>query len=222
MNLPNQETAADQFNLMQELGDCHTSIGNYHQASRHYERAAALGPDEPGPYLGLGVIALQNNLLDDAEIAFRVACRLDPASSRAYAGLAMVAQRMGQVKEAFECYLKSLELDTNNLTALLGLFQTSCEMGSFAEIIHYLKIYLRMHPNDTAVMFTLAALHMRDGSLEQARNLLLQVVGLDPQNNDAANVLEEVEHTLCCQSNQAAVSSLAFEMAGGMWASSQV
>jgi Flp pilus assembly protein TadD len=213
MNLPDQDILCDQFNTIQELGDCHASVGNYHQASRHYERAAALEPDEPGPYVGLGVIALQNNLLDDAEIAFRVACRLDPTSSRAYAGLAMVAQRMGRTKEAFDGYLKSLERDTNNLTALLGLFQTSCQMGSFAEVIHYLKIYLRMHPDDTAVMFTLAALYMRDGGLEQAKQLLLQVVQLDPDNKDAANVLEEVEHTLNRSIHEPMDSSLLFNIA---------
>ncbi len=221
MSQSNQETVCPQFDLMQELGDCHVSVGNYHQASRHYERAASLEPDAPGPYVGLGVIALQNNRLEDADIAFRVACRLDPASSRAHAGLAMVAQRMGRTKEAFDCYLKSLEHDTNNLTALLGLFQTSCEMGSFAEVIHYLKIYLRMHPDDTAVMFTLAALHMRDGSLEQAKALLLQVVHLDPNNKDAVNVLEEVEHTLNRQSDSAAASRLACCMASEHWAAMQ-
>ncbi|MHC4424340.1 MAG: tetratricopeptide repeat protein, partial [Planctomycetota bacterium] len=167
------------------------------------EKAASLGPDESRPYVGLGVVALQRDFLDDAETAFRVASRLDINCAKAYAGLAMVAQQRGDYKQAFEMYLKCLELDTDNLTALLGLFQTSCQMGSFAKVIHYLEVYLNMHPEDTSVMFSLAALYMKDGRFERSKKILLDVLALDPANKDAANLLEEVEHDLA-QTKQAA------------------
>jgi tetratricopeptide (TPR) repeat protein len=184
------------YEVLQELGDCYTSVGNYSQAHRCYEKAASLGPDEPGPYVGLGVAALQVDRLEDAEIAFRVACRLDSKCAKAYAGLAMVAQQRRDYPQAFDLYMKSLELDTNNITALLGLFQVSCEMGSFAKVIYYLQVYLQMHPGDTSVMFALSALYHKDGKIEQARGMLQDLLVLEPANQDAANLLEEVEHTL--------------------------
>jgi len=203
-NADQQYNSTQHYEVLQQLGDCYTSVGNYAEAQRHYEKAASLGPDEPGPYIGLGVVALQKNLLDDAEISFRVACRLEPNCARAYAGLAMVAQQRADYKQAFEMYLKSLELDSDNLIALLGLFQTSCQMGSFAKVTHYLEVYLNMHPGDTSVMFPLAALYMKDGRLEQSKKTLLDLLALDPDNNDAANLLEEVEHSLA-QMKQAGV-----------------
>jgi len=184
------------FDIVQEIGDCHTSVGNYRLARQHYDRAASLEPDAPQPYIGLGVIALQNDQLEDADIAFRVAARLAPRNSQAWAGSAMVAQRQGNFKHAFELYLKSLELDTDNLGALLGLFQTSCQMGSFAQVIHYLEVYLRTHPSDASVMFSLAALYMKDGYSKKCRQLLTRVVQLDPTNQDAVNLLEEAEYNL--------------------------
>lgn len=195
-NVDEQHDSTQHYEVLQELGDCYASVGNYSQAQQYYEKAAVLSPDEADPYVGLGVVALQKNLLDDAEIAFRVACRLNTNCAKAYAGFAMVAQQRTDYKQAFEMYLKSLELDTDNLIAILGLFQTSCQMGSFAKVIHYLEIYLNMHPGDTSVMFPLAALYMKDGKFEESKNILLNLLSLDENHKDAANLLEEVEHSL--------------------------
>lgn len=191
-----QHNSTQHYEVLQELGDCYTSVGNYTQAQQYYEKAAVLAPDEPNPYVGLGVVALQKNLLDDAEIAFRVACRLDANCAKAYTGFAMVAQQRADYKRAFEMYLKSLELDTDNLIALLGLFQTSCQMGSFAKVTYYLEVYLNMHPGDTSVMFSLAALYMKDGRFEQSKEILSNILAVDRNHKDAAELLEEVEHSL--------------------------
>jgi DNA-binding SARP family transcriptional activator len=92
--------------------------------------------------------------------------------------------------------MKALQLDTDNITALLGLFQVSCEMGSFAKVTHYLEVYLEMHPGDTAVMFALAALYLKDGRPAPAQAMLRNLLALEPGHADAAKLLEEVEHTL--------------------------
>ncbi|MFA5423889.1 MAG: tetratricopeptide repeat protein [Phycisphaerae bacterium] len=184
------------YEVMKEMGDCYTSNGDYEKAKRCYEKASTLGPDEAGPYIGLGVIAFQNELLDDAEIAFRVACRLNKNCAEGWSGLAMVEQKRDNCQKAFEYYLKCLELDTDNLTALLGLFQASSRMGSFEKVIHYLQVYLDMHPADTSVMFTLAALYMKDARLKESKRMLLNLLALEPDNKDAANLLEEVEHNM--------------------------
>ena len=184
------------YEALRELGDCYPSVGRYGQAQQCYEQAASLEPDEPGPYLGLGVAALQTGRLEDAEIAFRVACRLDSRCARAYAGLAMVARQRGDLPLAFDHYMKSLELDADNIVVLLGLFQVSCAMGSFAKVISYLEIYLSMHPGDPSVMFALAALYLKDGRSGQARTMLHSLLEAEPTHREAANLLEEVEHIL--------------------------
>jgi tetratricopeptide (TPR) repeat protein len=135
----------------------------------------------------------------------------------------MIAQRKSDYKVAFEMYLKSLELDVDNLTALLGLFQASCQMGSFEKVIHYLEVYLDMHPGDTSVMFSLAALYMKDGRLELSRKVLLDVLALVPSNTDAAELLEEVDHSLaqrsddrnCMESSQIGSGGMAQPSCGG-------
>ena len=205
-NVDRQRDSTQHYEALQEMGDCYASVGNYKLAQKCYNKAAVLSPDAPDPYVGLGVVALQNNQLDEAEIAFRVACRLDANCAKAYAGLGLTAQQRTDYKQAFEMYLKCLELDTENLIAILGLFQASCQMGSFAQVIHYLKVYLNMHPGDTSVMFPLAALYMKDGRFEESKKVLLDVLTLDENHKDATNLLEEVEHSLA-QENQAGIQT---------------
>lgn len=202
MDLTRQDTIIPEagltqhYDVLKELGDCYASVSRYDQAQQCYEKAANLAPDEAGPYVGLGVVALQQNLLQEAETAFKVARRLNRNCPEAYCGLAMVYQQRADYEQAFEMYLKCLELDTDNLTALLGLFQTSCQMGSFCKVIGYLETYLDMHPGDTAVMFCLGTLYMKEGRCGPAKRILSDVLVLEPGNKDAANLLEEVEHKL--------------------------
>lgn len=191
MHAEHYNTAID-IRELQQLADSFLSVGDLDQAQGCYEKAAVLDPDAPAPYVGLAAVALRKHRLDDARLAFRVACRLDPRCAKAYEGLGRVAQQNEDFETAFEMYLKCLELDTNNLVALLGLFQASSQMGSFAKIIHYLEVYLTMHPGDTAVMFTLATLYIKEDRCGQAKAMLESIRAISPDNTDAQNLLEEL------------------------------
>ncbi|MHC4728225.1 MAG: tetratricopeptide repeat protein, partial [Planctomycetota bacterium] len=67
---------------------------------------------------------------------------------------------------------------------------------SFSKVIYYLEVYLDAHPGDITVMFCLATLQLKDKQPQKARQLLLDILALDADNTDAANLLEEAEHTL--------------------------
>jgi Flp pilus assembly protein TadD len=180
---------SQKYEVLRELGDCYTSVGNCGQAQHCYEKAASLGPDEPEPYVGLGVAAIQRGSLNDADVAFGVACRLDPKCARAYAGRALVAQQRRDLPHALDLYVESLDLDNDNVTALLGLFQVSCEMNAFDRPIRYLEAYLQSHPGEIPVMFALAVSYLKAGRSEQCKTTLLNLLALDPDNVDAANLL---------------------------------
>jgi tetratricopeptide (TPR) repeat protein len=201
MDIARQTAGPDQgwdqhYDVLCELGDCYVSVGQAQQAKDCYEKAADLSPDGAEPYIGLGVIALQESRVEDARIAFRVALRLDGNSSRAYAGLAMIAQQRSLWNEASDLYLKSLELDGDNLTALLGLFQVSCQRRSFEKVIYYLDVYLNLHPGDASVMFCLAALHLKEGRSQKSCDILKDILVLDPGNGEASNLLEEAQQRI--------------------------
>ena len=185
-----------QYQALKELGDCYATLGEHQPARECYLKAAAMAPELAGPHVGLGVIELQLGRLEEAQHAFDLARCLDPTCAQAYGGLAMIRQQTGRHPTALEMYLKCLELDSDNLLALLGLFQTSCKMGTFAKIIHYLEVYLARHPHDASVLFCLATLYAREGLLERAKGLLREVLDLEPQKTEAADLLAEVQRNL--------------------------
>lgn len=187
------EEGVDQhYEVLKELGDCHASLGNYDRARQCYEEAALLAPKKPGPIIGLGVVGIQTGGLDQAERAFHQALEIDPECGEAYGGLAMIYQRRRDYSRAFDMYLACLNKDVDNLVALFGLFQTSCQMGSFAKVIHYLEVYLGLHPDDTSVLFCLATLYARDGRLCDAAQALETVLALESDNADAAGLLNDI------------------------------
>ena len=180
------------YNIIKELADCYAISGQLEQAADHYKLAAELAEDKPDPHVGLGTVAIQAGMFEQAEDEFKRARRIDPSCAEAYGGLAMVYQRIRDYPAAIEMYLKCMELDTDNLVALLGLFQTSCKLGTFEKIIHYLEIYLNKHPGDTAVMFCLASLYAREDRLEDAREILLNLLALEPDKSQAVELLEQI------------------------------
>jgi len=181
---------------LQKLGDYFASVNRYEKAESCYQKAIEIDPENPLVYVGLADIALVRGDRERAERYLDNALELDPECSAAYAQMAKLARKTGNYPLAFDAYLRCLKLDTDNLNALLGLFQVSCQMGSFAKVTFYLEQYLNSHPDDTSVMFCLGALYKKDNRLLSAQQILNSLLKLDPGNQDAKNLLEEIEHNI--------------------------
>jgi tetratricopeptide (TPR) repeat protein len=181
---------------LRELGDCFNAVQQYHKAETYYKKALNIDSQNPLIYTGLGNTALALSDYQSARDYFNTAISLDSKCSAAYAGLAGLARKTEDYCLAFDCYLNCLELDSDNLNALLGLFQTSCRMGSFEKVTYYLEHYLNTYPDDTSVMFCLAALYKKDNRLLSAQKILKSLLKLDPRNQDAENLLEEIDHSI--------------------------
>jgi tetratricopeptide (TPR) repeat protein len=191
-----EEGLDQRYEVLKELGDCHTALANHDRARHCYAEASLLAPDKAGPHVGRGVVALQTGAISEAEEAFTEAVRVDPGCAEAYCGLAMLRQQLKQFASAFDLYLRCLEKNPDNLVALLGLFQSSCQMGTFSKVIHYLEIYLERHSGDVSVLFCLATLYARDNRLTEARTALDAILALDPGHAEASALRKDVVEKL--------------------------
>jgi len=179
--------------ILKLMGDCRADGDEHDAAARLYRAAAAVDPESPAGYLGLGSLALQEDQLEAAVEFFSAAAGVDPGCSEAYSGLAITYHRQGRYPQALRMYLECLRLDGDNLLALLGLFKVSNLMGSFSEIIRYLRAYLDKHPQDASVMFCLASLYAREGRLEEARATAVEALRLRPDKAEARELIEQLD-----------------------------
>ncbi len=183
---------SNSYEEMQELGNCHLAMADLAKAKRCFSRAAAVAPDRAEPLVGLANVSFQLGNHEEAYRQFLRALELDPRCGGACAGLAMIYQQRDDCPNAFDMYLRALELEPDNLLALLGLFQMSRRMGTFKQIIHYLEVYRKGHPDDSAVLFCLASLYVQENHLLRARELLLEVLDLEPGKPEANALLSQV------------------------------
>jgi hypothetical protein len=53
-----------------------------------------------------------------------------------------------------------------------------------------------MHPGDVSVMFALATLYMKDRKFDESRNILRDILALQPEYCEATKLLEEIEREI--------------------------
>lgn len=192
MQEPRGELLSQHFEVCCELAECHCAMGDYTKAEGCYNEAAELCPERPEPHVGLGMLYLNMDLVRDARSAFERGLALDEDNGDALTGLAGTYVKEGEYDDAFDTYIRALKIDPDNLLALLGLFRTSCLMGSFAKVIYYLEHYLELHPGDPSVLFCLATLYVKEGSLPPARRMLDRILRAEPANVEAKALLAQI------------------------------
>ncbi len=185
---------ADDYDFLIRRAEYYLAANRFEPARLDYIKASLQAPHKPGPYVGLGLVALQTHDLQKARTAFETACRLDPACARAFCGLAIVNHTQSRSEQALGMYCRCLELDGDNITALLGLMELSAQHGRFKEIKRFLRQYAVRHPEDVASRLALAAVHLNEDQFAAAREVLMDVLIIEPRNATASAILEELAH----------------------------
>lgn len=188
------EGLCDEYELlMRRAGFCSAAAASEY-ARQCCIKASAVAPERSRPYLGLGIVSLQENDLDGARKAFETACRLDERCETGFCGLGIVYQQKGDCQKALSMYCRCLELDGDDMTALLGLLKTSHQTGDLDQIKHFLGQYLARYPDDTVIMLCLASVYLQAEEFDAARRMLVDMLILDPGNVTAVDLLEELDH----------------------------
>lgn len=105
------DAAPDRADLYFKLGLALNQSGDSRSAIVAYRRSIQLDPDDPSPYINLGLISMQHfGQAEEAEREFRHALALAPKDLAALANLGLALQDLGRHEEALDLYERALAL----------------------------------------------------------------------------------------------------------------
>jgi len=93
------------------LANFYLDVRDLEKAEAQYRAALGLEPNNPQSRLGLGLVLVEQNKLDEAIDLFRNLTKSHPKLSAAYNNLGVALEKKGLIEEAKVQYKKALELD---------------------------------------------------------------------------------------------------------------
>lgn len=143
------------------------------------------------PILSDAYLAYRSGKLDQAELAYQHAHRLDASNIDAILGLAVIAQRQGNDSLAAHYYAQALVLDPRNAVANAGM----SALTSASNPESRLKALLNEQPNSTALHFALGNKYAEQGRWSEAQQSYFNAYRLEPGNPQLAyNLAISLDH----------------------------
>ena len=150
-------------------------LGDLEKAEAELNRAHRLMPDNPGPLLGLAMVAIRQGDLEGAERFVALARERQPQESEIQFAQGEIKRLRGENDSAIQHFNRSIELDPQKMDARLSraaLLITSDQEEAAQEDIDYILTY---SPNNLQAIYLKAMILARAGKYAQA-SAELQVV----------------------------------------------
>ena len=183
-------------NLYRLIGDCFAKLGDNEAAKNAYIQAAELDPYAPKTYIGLGTIGLVKSSYDIAVLHFQKAVSLAPGDEMANLGLSLAFQGMGEIKEALSWAVKSLGINLDNTAAIFTMVKLAHQLEEYRDAIKILTRYLKSHPNDYNMIYTLSGIYFKIGKFNECLELVTQIVEVDPMDTKAHTLAQQARRAL--------------------------
>lgn len=176
------------YEINKELGECYLFMGDYDKAEEYYRKAAANNSSSPAPYMGLATVAVQRAELDKALVLYQKAASIEE-TDKAVCGMGLVLMEQGKHEEAFDKFSQALGKNAGNIVALNCLVREAYQLARVESVISYLEAALEVCEESEAVRVTLAGCLIYLGRNDEARVHLETVLGANPENTNAREMI---------------------------------
>ncbi|MFH1534281.1 MAG: tetratricopeptide repeat protein [Nitrospirota bacterium] len=105
-------------------------------------------------YSHQGLALYQQNLFEEAKVAYQKAVDLDPSRPERFVSLAQVYRSLGQLNNAIVALNKAIEIEEESLDFLFLLIDLQAELGNFNEALEMVGKVLELDPkNEEAISY---------------------------------------------------------------------
>ncbi len=177
------------YEINKELGECYLFMGELDKAEEYYKKAVSSNGVHPDPYLGLATVAVQRGELDNAELMYQKAHKIE-ASDKSLSGLGLIKMENGHKEEAHALFVEAIRMNPENMVALYSLVRLGHELERVSETIPFLEAYLEIDAAKHEVRYSLAGClactDQKDAAVEQ----LEKILEMSPDYADAKEMLQ--------------------------------
>jgi tetratricopeptide (TPR) repeat protein len=191
-----------EVNLYRLIGDSFTKLADFKGAKEAYLKAIDKDAYAHKAYVGLGTVGLLTNAYELAVIHFQKAVALMPNDEMPSLGLGLAFQGLKEHKEAIKWMQRSLEINPSNTAAIYSMVKVAYEISQFDEALHGVECYLNLHGKDQHMLFTRSGLLFQLGRAEEAENNLRILLSINPQNQNAKDLLVQIQQRMQASKHQ--------------------
>jgi tetratricopeptide (TPR) repeat protein len=188
-----QAKGLDGYGLRLDLAAAAQKTGNLAAAVAHFEKAAALDPQQPEPHLGIAKIHLEAGREDAAVAAMRQAADLEPHDRGLYRDLVARLAKRGEWDLVRQYGERSLWNDPFHAPLHVSLARAYEKTGGMKQAIFELESALLCEPEDAAsVHVELGRLLLKAGQRARAREHAGKALEIDSSSTDAQALIREL------------------------------
>jgi tetratricopeptide (TPR) repeat protein len=185
--------APEQALIHYNLGAVYERLEDPESAIAAYQAALNLDPYLESAHFNLGLVYHRQERWAEAIFMFERLLDINPDSLEAHNGLGVVYLQLGVFPQAVYEFGKALEIYPLHVEALNNLGLAFLNMELFEEAIPPLEDAVQLAPNFAAARFNLGLAYKESGEIARALRELGIALELDPQNEEAQRLIEELE-----------------------------
>ena len=183
----------DYSEILARLGNCFMQLQDPSNAEHNYKKSLELNSDGYVAGVGLGVLELQLNKLNDSIKRFTVLSEKYPDSDKVFSGLGMAYKESRNIKKSIDSFNMALSINIENKSAMSNLLELSYNQNSFDLVEMAMKKYLKINPANTEILIGLAGILFKTNRIDDSRDILSKVLEINPIHEDAKDMFNQIE-----------------------------
>jgi tetratricopeptide (TPR) repeat protein len=171
------------------LGDIYRESKEYEKSAKAYTKATELNPFSFNDFFSLGTVYQEMQRWAEAAMAYVKACELRPDDLPANVKAATCYNQMKDYDKAEEYAMAAKQLSPDDVEVQKVLGDVYGGKQDYGQAINAYRRALELEGNRPEIMLPLAKAYLMTGHAAPAKELLTQVVKLEPENGKAYQYL---------------------------------
>ncbi len=183
----------DYAEILARVGNCYMNLQNIVSAEKYYQKSLEVDTKGYIASVGIGLLEVQLNKLDNAVKRFSSIIKNFPESDKAYSGLGIAYSKMNEIDNAMDAFSQALKLNIENKMAMSSLLELSYDGKQFYQIEQAMKRYLEVHPSNEDILLGLAGILDKSNRFIEVHDTLSLILELNPNHIDAKIMLRKID-----------------------------